>query len=167
MMMVVLSVGLLNAELAIGKKPVEITLDGNNGSKVDGTPWSSNEITGKVWVFIHADPDESDLNNTATEALKAEDFPEEKYASIAMINMAATWKPNALINIILKGKQKDYPSTIYVRDFKNVIGKKWKLADDSNNIAVFNQEGTVLFSRDGQLSKADIEKMISLIKENL
>lgn len=166
-MLVFIGVNYLQAELPVGEKPITLNFSGDLGSRVDGTPWSSNEIKDKVWVLVHADPDEADVNDAATEALKAEDFPSDKYGSIAVINMAATWKPNAIINIILKGKQEDYPSTVYVRDFERVMVKKWGLADDSNNIVVFDQEGTVIFSRDGQLSKSDINAMIEVINKNL
>ncbi|MCK5683008.1 transcriptional regulator [bacterium] len=155
------------AELTVGEKPTEITLSGKLGSKVDGSTWSSNDIKDKVYLLVHADPDEADMNNAATEALKAEKFSDDVYGSIAVINMAATWLPNVAINMKLKGKQEKYPSTIYVRDFKSVLVKKWNLADDSNNIVAFDKSGKVIFSKDGQLSSDDIKNLISLIKANL
>jgi len=164
---VMLCTGSLFGELPVGEKPVTVDLDGKLGSRVDGSPWSSSELKDKVYVLVYSDPDEADLNNAATEALKAENFPADKYGSVAVINMAATWLPNAAINIILKGKQEDYPSTIYVRDFKKALVKKWNLADDSNNILVFDKMGTVVFSRDGQLNDADIKTMIKAIRDNL
>ncbi len=161
------SMQVVYAELPLGEKPAAITLSGEMGSRVDGTPWSSSELQNKVYVLVFADPDEADLNNTATEALKAEDFPDSVYASVAVINMAATWLPNMAINMKLKSKQEQYPSTVYVRDYEKTLVKKWKLADDSNDIVVFDKSGTVLFSRDGQLSAEDIATMIKVIRENL
>jgi len=153
----------LFATLPVGQPAPQLDLSGDEGGRVDGTAWSSQELVGKVWVVVHADPDESDLNNTATEALKAKDYPEDVYGSTAIINMAATWKPNFAIDFILAGKQEDYPSTIYVRDINNKVGKVWGLADDSNNICVFDPTGKVIFSVDGQLSSDQIDQMISLI----
>jgi len=162
MLLILVSVGLF-AGLPIGEYPPLLTLSGDEGGRVDGTPWSSDELVGKVWVVVHADPDESDLNNTATEALKAKDYPDDVYASTAIINMAATWKPNFAIDLILAGKQEDYPSTVYVRDIDNKVGKVWGLANDSNNITVFDPSGKVIFCVEGQLSDADIQKMLGLI----
>lgn len=155
----------LMAELPVGEKPATIELKGKTGGKVDGSAWSSSEIQGKVYVLIHADPDESELNNAATEALKAEDFPKDKYGSIAIVNMKATWKPAWIISMILKGKQEKYEDTIYVKDMAKVVVKKWKLADDSNNVVLFDQNGTVLFSKDGQLTQTDIDNLIKLTWE--
>jgi len=155
--------GNLFSTLPIGENPEVITLSDKEGGRVDGTSWSSSELVDKVWVLIYADPDESDLNDAATEALKAKDYSTDVYQSVAVINMGATWKPNFLINTILKGKQKKYPNTVYVKDMNKMLVNKWGLADDSNDIVVFDASGTVIFSFDGQLGPEDIEEMISLI----
>ncbi len=155
--------GNLFSTLPIGKVPALLTLSEKDGGRVDGTPWSSSELVGKVWVVVYADPDESDTNEAATEALKAKDYADEVYASVAIINMAATWKPNFLINTILKGKQKKYPDTVYVRDMNKTVVAKWGLADDSNNILVFDASGNVIFSHDGQLGPEAIAEMLSII----
>ncbi|MBN2237673.1 MAG: hypothetical protein JW729_08930 [Bacteroidales bacterium] len=149
--------------LPVGETPAKITLSDNDGGRVTGEAWSSSELVGKVWVLVYADPDESDLNEAATEAIKAKDYPDDKYSSVAVVNMAATWKPNFAINMILKGKQKKYPNTIYVRDMNKTLVSKWGLADDSNDIVVFDPNGNVIFSFDGQLGSDAIEEMLSLI----
>ena len=163
---VLLSVGLF-AGLPVGQNVPLLELSGDDGGRVDDTAWSSSELVGKVWVIVHADPDESETNNAATEALKAEDYPKDVYGSVALINMAATWKPNFAINLILSGKQEDYPSTVYVRDNDNMVGEKWGLADDSNNMVVIDPTGKVIFSVDGQVSDNDIKKMIAMINAEI
>lgn len=165
-LLLLLSVGLY-ATLPVGQNAPMLKLSGDEGGRVDDTAWSSAELVDKVWVVVHADPDESETNNTATEALKAEDYDLDYYGSVALINMAATWKPNFAINLILEGKQEDYPSTVYVRDNDNKVGDVWGLADDSNNICVFDPTGKVIFSVDGQLSDGDIKKMIALINAEI
>lgn len=159
--------GNLFSVLPIGENPEIITLSEKEGGRIDGTPWSSAELVDKVWVLVYADPDESDMNEAATEALKEKDYSEDVYQSVAVINMSATWKPNFLINTILKGKQKKYPSTVYVRDMKKVLVNKWGLADDSNDIVVFDATGKVIFSFDGQLGQTEIDEMLSLIDAEL
>ena len=165
-LLLLVSVGLY-ATLPVGEKAPTLTLSGDAGGRVDDTAWSSEELVGKVWVVVHADPDESETNNAATEALKDQDYSLDYYGSVALINMAATWKPNFAINLILTGKQEDYPSTVYVRDNDSLVGDTWGLANDSNNICVFNPMGEVIFSVDGQLSDNDIKKMIALINAEI
>jgi hypothetical protein len=63
------------AGLEIGKVPDRITLKDKSGGRLDGTPWSSQELKGtKVSVIFYVDPDEKDLNNDAGEAVKKEAF---------------------------------------------------------------------------------------------
>ncbi len=157
----------LNAELPLGKVPVTITLAGDDGGKISGGDWSSTEITGKVFCMMYVDPDEKDINAHVETAMKAENFPRDKFASIAMINMGATWKPNFVINSILEGKQEDFPHTIYVRDLNEKISDKWNLKTDSYDIVLFNKKGEVLMSKDGLFSDDDVKKLLTLIKENL
>ena len=87
------------AELPLGEIPPKIVLQDDLGGRLDGTPWSSEElVSGKIIILFYVDPDESELNNHVTVAIKAEKFPLEKTGSVAVINMAATWLPNVKIN---------------------------------------------------------------------
>ncbi len=122
---------------------------------------------GRLLSLFYADPDEADLNNDASEAIKAEDFDKQKYGSVAVINMAATWMPNFAIQMKLESKQKDYPDTTYVRDMEKILVEEWGLADDSNDVLIFDREGKVVFSVDGQLNPSQIEKMLQTIRKNL
>ena len=71
------------AELPIGEIPLKVILKDDLGGKLDGTQWSSEElVSGKVIVLFYDDPDESELNNHVSDALKAENYPKEKYGSI-------------------------------------------------------------------------------------
>ena len=135
---------LVQAELPLGEVPPVIELSGDK-----------------------ADPDEVDLNNDASEAIKAEDFDKQKYGSIAVINIAATWMPNFAIQMKLESKQKDYPTTTYVKDMEKILVEQWGLADDSNDVLIFDREGKVVFSVDGQLNPSQIEEMLETIRKNL
>jgi hypothetical protein len=160
----VLSLSAFAGGPSVGEKPKAITLEKNEGGRVTGEAWTSTEIKGKVFVLFYVDPDFSDLNNPATEALKAEKFTKDVYQSIAVINMGATWLPNFAIDGKLKDKQKAYPDTIYVRDIHKLLVKEWKLADDNSDVVVFDQEGKVLYVHEGKLDAAAIKTMIDTIK---
>lgn len=152
---------------ATGEKPKTVKLDGEDGARVDGTAWSSEMIKGKIWAVFYVDPDEKGANEEMEQALKKEDFPKDRYSSMAIINMAATWLPNAAIASSLESKQKEFPDTTYVKDLKKVLVKEWGLKDDDYDVMLFDKQGKILFAKDGTLGKADIEKMVSLIKKNL
>lgn len=159
---------LAQAALPLGKIPPKIQLSQDAGGRIDGKPWLSSELSGKVHLLVYSSPGEKDLNNKATELIKKENYPKDQFASVAVVNMAASWLPNKLIESAIKSKQKSYPNTTYVKDLNKSLVKKWNLADNSNDIILFNQKGEVVFSVDGELNDQDIKnlnnKISSLIK---
>jgi hypothetical protein len=150
-----------------GEIPPKIELKEKLGGRLDGTPWSSAELQGKVYVVFYVDPDEKDTNNEAGDALDREKFPSDKFQSVGIINMAATWLPNFAISSALKDKQKRYPETIYVRDYKKVIVNVWKIADDSSNVLAFDKKGRLIFRKDGKLTSEEIQTLIRVIRDHL
>jgi predicted transcriptional regulator len=168
LMILLLSALPLSAELPIGEIPPNIVLEGDLGGRLDGSAWNSEElISGKVMVLFYVDPDESDLNNHVSDALKAENFPLDKYGSLGVANMGATWLPNFAINIKLKSKQAKHKATIYVKDLEKTFVKLWGLNDDDSDIILFGKDGKVLYSYDGKFSDAQVKELIQAVKDNL
>ena len=153
--------------IEMGETPPTVELREKLGGRLDGKPWSSEELRGKVHVLFYVDPDEKDTNNDASEALDKEKLPSDKYQSVGIINMAATWLPNFAISSSLKDKQKRYPRTIYVRDDKKVLVNAWKIADDSSNVLAFDKQGKLIFRKDGKLTTDEIQGLIKAIRDHL
>jgi len=153
----------------VGEKPAEVTISGENGGMAkDGSPWNSKSIKDKVYVMFYVDPDEKDLNEAFSDALKAKNYREKgAYGSIAVVNLAATWKPNVIIESLLKSKQEEFPNTIYVKDKNSVLVKEWDLADNNSDIIIFDKDGTVLFYKAGKMEDADMQKAFTIIEEHL
>jgi len=158
----------LSAELPLGEIPPKIVLEGDLGGRLDGTPWKSEElVSGKVIVLFYVDPDESDLNNHVSDALKAENFPLDKYGSVGVANMDATWLPNFAINIKLKSKQEKHKSTVYVKDLEKILVKKWGLNDDDSDVMLFGKDGKVLYSVDGKFTDTQVKEIVKTVWDNL
>ncbi len=153
--------------IELGEVPPKIELKEKLGGRLDGKPWSSEELREKVHVLFYVDPDEKDTNNDASEALDREKFPGDRFQSVGIINMAATWLPNFAISSALKDKQKRYPTTIYVRDYKKVLVNMWKIADDSSDVLAFDKDGKLIFRKDGKLTAEDIQRLIRVIHDHL
>jgi len=153
--------------IELGNVPPSVTLTGADGGKIDGSSWSSSLLKGKVHILFYVDPDERELNKYLTRALKKRHFDRQKYASVAIINLAATWLPNVILESKLKAKQKEFPDTIYVKDKKKVLVKKWQLADDNSDILIFDKRGKLIYKKFGKLSGEEIQKVLSLIEKHL
>jgi len=167
---VFLSVLLLTGSIMaveVGKVPVSVSISGENGGKTDGNAWKSSSLKGKVHIVFYVDPDKKELNEGLSKSLKKRHFDRSKYGSVAIVNLAATWMPNTLIESKLKSKQKEFPDTTYVKDKKKVLVKKWSLADDNSDILIFDKSGTLIYKKFGKLSKNEIAKVLALIEKNL
>lgn len=157
----------LNAA-TVGKKPKNIIITGDDGGLIKGNRlWDSATLKDKVYVMFYVDPDEKDVNEHYSKLLKVEKEAKRlSFQSIAIINLAATWTPNFLIETLLKSKQEEYPTTIYVKDKSSILVKEWDIADNASNILIFSQNGTLLFYKSGAMNKKDIQKSFKIIKEN-
>lgn len=153
--------------IELGKVPSVITISGENGAKIDGSSWSSSMLKGKVHTLFYVDPDEKDLNNAFADALKAKNFNRKKFNSVAIVNLAATWLPNTIIESKLADKQKKFPDTIYVKDKNKVLVKQWNLADDNSDILIFDKKGKLIYKKFGKVSDSEIIKVIALIEKHL
>ncbi len=112
---------------------------------------------------MYVDPDEVKVNEHVEDALIKEHYPPEAIRSVAITNLAATWKPKFLIGKILKRKQKKYPRTTYLTDNSKVLVEQWGLRDDSYNVLVFSPSGHLLFNKGGALSPVDVEDLTNMI----
>ncbi|NOR56913.1 MAG: transcriptional regulator [Sulfurimonas sp.] len=154
--------------ITLGKVPKNVSIDNDNGGLVtDGTEWNSSSIKDKVFVLFYVDPDEKDTNSHFSKALKEKKYDSDRFGSIAVINLAATWKPNFIIESILKSKQEEFPRTIYVKDKNSILVNVWGVKDDASNVLLFSKSGELLFYKSGAMSKEDIKRAVELIEENL
>ena len=76
--------------------------------------------------------------------------------SVATINLAATWKPNSIIGIILSSKQKGFQETIYVEDEDRKLVKEWKLEDNTYVVIYFDKTGKVFFRKAGKFNEKEV-----------
>jgi len=126
-------------------------------------PFSTDIIKGKRFLLNYVDPDKRELNRAFMREL--ETFNQGKTGSIAIINLAATWLPNTLIESELKESQKSHPTTLYVKDYAKVLVKAWGLKDDDYNTLIFDQNRKLLFKAHGKLSPFQQEEIKKILGE--
>jgi uncharacterized protein len=163
-----LALSTLFAQIELGKVPTLLTLSGDDGGNVAGGDWKSNQNLGKLHIIIYADPDEKDEGepfNDALDALKKAKG-EDKFNTTAIINMAATWKPNFVINQLLKMKQDKYPKVTYVKDYKSVLVNKWNMENDAYDVLVLDASGSVLYHQKAPFNQSEIVKAMEIIEAN-
>ncbi len=153
--------------LRVGSKPPEVQLTGDNGGKLNGTPWDYRNYLGRIHLVFYVDPDERGDGEGLEEALDAQKFKIEQVDSSAIINMKATALPNFMIGITLSAKQDKFPTTTYGKDFSKFLVREWGLKDDAYNFIILNQKGELIYRKSGKPTSEEITAIIELIKKNL
>ncbi len=166
-LLLLFSSALLAYAVEVGEVPASVLLQGKDGGKVTGGKFDTRSLKGKVTVIFYVDPDVKDKNQALVDALANAKLNHEKYQSVAIVNLAATWKPNFVIEAILKRKQHKYPEALYVKDRRKILVKRWGLKDDDSDILVLDADGKVIFKKEGKLSKAEISEVLKLIKSRI
>ncbi len=166
-LLLLFSSALLAYGIEVGEVPSAVVLQGKDGGKVAGGKFDTRSLKGKVTAVFYVDPDVKDKNQALVDALANAKLNHDKYQSVAIVNLAATWKPNFVIEAILKRKQHKYPKALYVKDRRKVLVKRWGLKDDDSDILVFDADGKLIFKKEGKLSNEEIAEVLKLIKSRI
>lgn len=154
-------------QAALGKSVSSLQLvDPNDHSKA--IPF----IGEKVVVLFYTDPDEKDVNDPLSEALKAKNYPKEKYAGVGIANCKDTWIPDAAIRMKARQKEKQFPGSIVLLDTKRIVSQAWGLGDCNNAgvVIIIGKDAKIKFIqviKKQAESKAAIPSVIKVIDENI
>ncbi len=132
----------------------------------DGKFYSMESWAGRVLVVNYVDPDEADLNEHFTDALKkAKDggrLSHETYRGIGIADCAATWKPNFAIRIIAGRKAKKYKSTILF-DYDAFLRNAWGLKEDSANAIILDKARVCRAIIRGRVPDDQVATLVQLV----
>ncbi|MCK5784913.1 MAG: hypothetical protein KAH06_10715 [Desulfobacterales bacterium] len=131
--------GAIAGDLKVGDKASDWSL-----ADADGKLFTMQTWAGKVLLVNYNDPDESDLNEHFTDAMKkAKDdglLKDTAYKGIGIADCKASWKPDALIKIIGGKKAKKY-NTVILFDYDASLRNAWDLKKDSANAILLDKNG--------------------------
>jgi uncharacterized protein len=120
---------------------------------------------GKVLLVTYVDPDESDLNEHFTDAMKkAKDdglLKEETYKGIGIADCAATWKPDALIRAIAGRKAKKY-NTIILFDYDASLRNAWGLGKDTSNAILLDKNRVCRYIFKGRVPDDQVAGIVKM-----
>lgn len=129
--------GAVAGDLKVGDKASDWSF-----KDADGNVYTMESWAGKVLLVNYTDPDESDLNEHFTEAMKkAKDdglLKEETYKGIGIADCKATWKPDVAIRVIGGMKAEKYKTTI-LYDYDAALRKAWGLEEDTANAVILDK----------------------------
>ena len=159
----------LFAEVNMEQTLPSVTLEGNTGGHYNGGTWDSSTLQGKTTMLMYVDPDEKskgEIFKPTIEALE-KDLDFSRFQILVILNLDATWKPNAVIRSMMKSKVTDYPKRTYILDNSSVLVKNWGLQDDEYNTLVISDEGKVIYSHSGKWKKDEMRHINALVRSQV
>jgi len=136
-----------------------IVINNDDGGLISGGAWDSNDLHEKTTLLFYIDPDEKSHGekfNAITERLEKH-FSNEKFQVVIIINLDATWTPNAVIRTFINNRAIKHPNRQYVEDRKKILVREWGMSDDAYNVLIINPKGELLFRHTGSWNKKKIE----------
>jgi predicted transcriptional regulator len=150
----------LAADLKVGMKATDWSF-----KDVDGKVYTMETWAGKVLLVNYVDPDESDLNEHFTDAMKKavdeKRLKKEHYKGIGIADCAATWKPNFAIRLIAGRKAKKY-DTVILFDYKAVLREAWGLKKDTANAILLDKNRICRAIVRGRVPDDEVDKIVQL-----
>lgn len=131
--------GAIAGDLQVGDKASDWSLP-----DADGTMYTMKNWSGKVLLVNYNDPDEKDMNEHFTEAMKkAKDdglLNDSTYKGIGIADCKASWKPDFLIKSFGAAKAEKY-NTVILFDYDASLRNAWGLKKDSANAILLDKNG--------------------------
>ena len=143
------------------------------GEQISYVPWNSSELRGKVFTIYHLAGTRSaaSLNGAFIDRLLEEQFdllPGNPHQTFNIINLDdAMFGTSGIVQRTVEDRKRKYIVPGFALDKEGVIRKAWGLAPESSAVIILNRAGKVVFFKDGQLSQAEIDRAVQLIKQNL
>jgi len=151
--------------LSVGEILSDVVLDKANGGTSQGNIWHSSSLKGKVHTLLYVDPDKRDDCKLLLDALKKLKHKKGDYTTVVIVNLAATWMPNIILESKLKSKEKELKNMEYIFDKKKYLIEKWQLEDDMSNVFVLDKQGRVIYVKNGKLIAHDVIEILNKINE--
>ncbi|PKH23136.1 YtfJ family protein [Enterobacterales bacterium CwR94] len=132
--------------------------------------WNSAKLPGKVRVVQHIAGRSSakEMNASLVEAIKAAQFPHDRYQTTTIVNTDDAIPGTALfVRNSIEGNKKLFPWSQFIVDSDGNVRKAWDLAAKSSAIVVLDKQGEVRFAKEGALSAQEVQQVIALLKELL
>lgn len=153
-----------NGKLEVGKPVPKWVFQ--NASKLDH---SMDTWKGKVLQINYVDPDVSDLNDPFNDAIdKATDIDKiidkEFFKGFGIVDTKSTWKPNGVIRMIAKNKEKKYGTTILF-DYDATLQKLWGVPADNYTVVIVDKNRICRAVYEGEIPASRFDEIIKLIIE--
>lgn len=131
--------------------------------------WKTTDMLGKVRVIqaIAGRSSSKEMNAPLMAAITAAKFDADDYQTTTIINQDdSIWGTGSFVKSSAEDSKQEFPWSSMVLDEEGKVAEAWDLAEESSAIIVQDEDGEVLFVKEGALNEAEIKQVINLIQEN-
>lgn len=148
----------------------ELVLNAQN--EIGFQPWSSEKMNTEEKVqivqYMAARPSAESQIRPFTDRLEAQQFPFELHNVVTVVNLSdVTFGASGWALSELQSNKRKHPEAVLVGDWNGVGQKTWGLQRKSSALFVLDNDGSVLFAKDGQLTSIEINRVIELIRSEI
>lgn len=132
--------------------------------------WNSARLSGKVGVVLHMAGRLSakDQNAALIDAVGKAGFPVSQFAVTTIVNTDDAIPGSALfVRRSLEESKRETPAAQFVVDDRGAVRRAWQLQAGGSAIVVLDKSGRVRFAKDGALNAAEVEQVMTLLRQLL
>lgn len=132
--------------------------------------WRLSNGEGKVRLVQHIAGRSSakKLNAPLIEAIKAAKLPRDSYQTVTIINVDdALFGTSGFVRSSAEESKRDFPWSSIVLDEKGVVAQAWQLTAKNSAIILLDEQGSVLFAKEGALTSEQVKEVITLVQAAL
>ncbi|WP_194207121.1 YtfJ family protein [Superficieibacter sp. 1612_C1] len=132
--------------------------------------WNSSQLAGKVRLLQHIAGRTSakEKNANLVEAIKAANFPHDKYQTTTIINTDDAIPGSAMfVRSSIESNKKLYPWSQFIVDSDGAARQAWQLEEKGSAVVVLDKEGRVRWAKDGALTQQEVQQVVSLLRQLL
>lgn len=137
---------------------------------MDYQPWNSVGLTGRVRVVMHLAGRLSarDENAPLSAALAAAHLPPTRFQTSIIVNADDAIPGSAVfVRASLRSAKRESPSTQFIIDNRGAVKRAWQLTPGSAAVVVVDSAGLIRFAKEGALTPAEINQVLSLLHQLL
>lgn len=151
------------AELKVGEKAPNFALKDLSGKTYT---LDAEEFQGRVISVFYIEPQKKSWNKHVEAALFKDNELDRKnnYMSLYISNLKGSKMPRLIMKRVIKNKEENTDSLILLDKDYSIINA-WGLNNHSSDIVVLDKEKICRYVYKGKLPTAEVEKLISVIKE--
>ncbi len=141
-----------------------------NGNEIHYKSWNTETLKNKAHILLYqaGRMSASIINKPLTDLLDTLKLPPEHHQITSIVNLNDTFFGTYdFVHRELKKNKLNYPNVRIVADKNGDGAIRWQLKRESSAIFVVSASGKVLFFKDGALTRLEIQKVVTLIKEQI